>query len=145
MKKILKNIWTNANLLFLISLSFFILSIPSQSYAAPAVKLSPVVADTYSCGGPGSSVTISIDIGCSHEGNPILDATFAIIRILSDGVGLVIIASLIWAGIQYTTSRGDPQAVNSAVKRIQSNLTALLIFIFSYAMLNYIIPGQLLK
>lgn len=74
-----------------------------------------------------------------------MDLLFAIIRFLSVGVGLVIVASMVYAGVQYIGSRGDPNANALAIKRIQSNVTALLIFIFSYALLNYVIPGQLLK
>jgi hypothetical protein len=85
--------------------------------------------------------TPSIDLGCQARGNPILDMTFGIVRFLSDGVGLVIVGSLIVGGIQYTTSRGDPQATAKAMGRIQSTIIALLIFIFSYAILNYIIPS----
>jgi hypothetical protein len=64
---------------------------------------------------------------------------------LSYGVGLVIVGSLTYAGIQYTGSRGDPNANAQAVKRIQANVTALLLFVFAYAIVNYIVPGQLLK
>jgi hypothetical protein len=97
------------------------------------------------CGAGANATKLSINIGCKGEGNPIADAAFAIIRLLSDGVGLVIIASIIVAGIQYSASRGDPQSTAKAIKRIQSTLMALLIFIFGYAILNYIIPNSFLK
>lgn len=107
----------------------------------------PAYASPYICGGGkhNPSVKVSINIGCQGKGNPIMDATFGIIHFLSDGVGLVIIASMIWAGIQYTSSRGDPQATAKAKKRIESNVISLLLFIFAYALLNYIVPGQVLK
>jgi len=66
---------------------------------------------------------------------------FAIIRFLTTGVGLVLIGSMVVAGIQYASSRGDPQATASALNRIMSNVIALLIFLFAYAILNYVIPG----
>lgn len=93
------------------------------------------------CGAAPNAVTTSIDIGCTGTGNPILDATYAVIRFLSAGVGLVIVGSIVLAGIQYSTSRGDPQSTAKALGRIRSTLFALLIFIFGYAFLNYIIPG----
>lgn len=96
------------------------------------------------CGSGADAYTPSIDLGCKGEGNPIMDLTFAIIRWLSDGVGLVIVGSVIVGGIQYTTSRGDPQATAAAVNRLRSAVTALFIFIFAYAILNYLIPGQVL-
>lgn len=97
------------------------------------------------CGSGSDVIHTTIDFGCSHKGDAVLDLTFAIIRILSDGVGLVLIGSLVYGGIQYTFSRGDPQAVAAAKNRIVSVLIALLIFIFAYAFLNYLIPGQFLQ
>lgn len=97
------------------------------------------------CGGVGfPQINTSINIGCHQEGNPIIDLIFAIIRLLSDGVGLVIVGSLVVAGIQYSSSRGDPQATAAAVNRIRSTIFALLLFIFGYAILNYIIPAEVL-
>lgn len=98
------------------------------------------------CGAPDQDpYTPAIDIGCQGKGNPIMDALFGIIRFLSDGVGLVVIGSIIVGGIQYSGSRGDPQATAMAINRIRSSLFALLLFIFAYAMLNYLIPGAVLQ
>ena len=97
------------------------------------------------CGGNDDKVTTSIDFGCRGLGNPIMDMIFAVIRFLSIGVGLVIVASIIVAGIQFTSARDDPQATSKALARVRSAFTALLIFIFTYAILNFVIPGQLLR
>lgn len=86
-------------------------------------------------------VTVSIDLGCKGSGNPITDLIFAVIRFLSDGVGLVVIGSIIWGGIQYSVSRGNPQATAQAIARIRGAVIALFIFIFGYAILNYLIPA----
>ncbi len=87
----------------------------------------------------------SIDIGCQGKGNPIADALFGFIRFLSAGVGLIIIGSIIMGGIQYTGSRGEPQATAMAINRIRSSVFALFLFIFAYAILNYLVPGAILK
>jgi hypothetical protein len=100
---------------------------------------------TYKCGTGQDAVSTTIDIGCKGEGNPIVDAAFAIIRLLSDGVGLVVIGSIILGGIQYSASGGDPQATSKAIHRIRESLIALLIFIFGYAILNYVIPAGFLQ
>lgn len=97
------------------------------------------------CGSGNNAYTPVIDIGCKGKGNPIMDALFGIIRFLSIGVGLVVVGSIIMGGIQYTASRGDPQATAMAINRIRSSLFALVIYIFAYAILNYIIPGGVLK
>ena len=126
------------------------------------------VSQKYGCGSDGQSgqglVLTTINFGCKGNAcvqgnssygtdptfcnnyhNGILDLSFAIIRFLSDGVGIVIIGSIIVAGIQYTTSQGDPNATSAAMGRIRSSLIALLIFLFTYAILNYVVPGTLLS
>lgn len=119
---------------------------------ATPVQGPATVANGYQCGGGKDAsgnanphVTTSIILGCRGEGNPIMDLTFGIIRFLSTGVGLVLVGSMIVAGIQYTSSRGDPNATAQAENRIRSNVVALLIFIFAYAMVNYVVPGAFLK
>lgn len=98
----------------------------------------------YYCGDGDQVVNVAIDIGCKGKGghilNPITDAAFAIIRFLSLGVGLIIVGSMTFAGIQYSASRGDPKATAAAIGRIRSNVVAFLIFIFSFAILNFVIP-----
>ncbi len=78
---------------------------------------------------------------CGSPHSAVVDILFAIIRFLSDGIGLILIASLIIAGIQYTTSQGDPGQLKKASERIRGTATALILFIFAYALLNYIIPN----
>lgn len=121
-------------------------------------------AGSYQCGTGSDKQITSIDFGCKGDAciasahnstavpayclqntSPITDLLFSLIRFLSDGVGLVIIGSIIFAGIQYTTAGGDPQNVAKAVKRIRSSITALIFFIFIYAILNYLIPAGFFK
>ena len=109
-------------------------------FALPAISFAGTTCGT------NPAVKTSIDIGCTGKiKDPILDATFGIIRFLSDGVGLVVIASVIYGGIQRPSSRGDPQSTAQAIGRIRSSLIALLLFIFGYAILNYLIPTGFLK
>lgn len=118
----------------------------NEATGANCVKINTTSNTTkYWCGGDSTKVYTSINIGCKGVGNSITDMAFAIIRVLSNGVGLIIVGSTVWAGIQYTASRGDPNATAQAIKRIQSNVIALLIFIFGYAILNYVLPAGFLK
>lgn len=124
----------------LISLSIAVVSILGP-IASPGIA----AAGTTCGNAKDGAVKVSVDIGCKGVGNPIMDALFAIIRFLSDGVGLVVIASIVWAGIQYSASKGNPSETAKAIQRIQNTLIALLIYIFGYALLNYIIPAGVLK
>jgi len=108
------------------------------------------------CGSGNQAIQTSINFGCKGQScttnhpdvkycntahSAVTDVVFAIIRFLSYGVGLVVVGSIVVAGIQYTTSQGDPQATAAAEKRIKATMAALLIYIFSYAILNYVIPA----
>jgi hypothetical protein len=118
---------------------------PAPDPTVTTLSAAPQPKAKHPCGGGDKAVEVSIDFGCRGVGNPVADMAFAIIRFLSQGVGLVIIGSIIVGGIQYSASRGEPQATAAAIKRIQSTLMALLLYIFGYAILNYLIPGQFLK
>ena len=141
----------NIPILILIAVTVLTIGLFSASSASAAgarTKGTPVTTTDVCGGGPkhaADATKISINIGCKGLGNPIVDATFAIIRFLTNGVGLVIVGSMVYAGIQYSASRGDPQSIVMAQNRIRSNVVALLIFIFGYAILNYIIPAGFLK
>ncbi len=129
------------NLWPLILVFFLLFSMPILNQEShQSIKL------TAQCGGGSgySAVPTSINFGCSQKGNPITDLLFAVIRFLSAGVGLVIIASVIVGGIQYIVARGDPNGTQAAVKRLISSTIALLVFIFAYAILNYVVPGGFL-
>lgn len=65
-------------------------------------------------------------------------------NILSALVGIVVVAVIIVAGIQYTTSAGDPQAAAAAKKRISNAILALIAFGLTYAFLQWVVPGGVL-
>ncbi len=67
------------------------------------------------------------------------------INLLSGLVVLVAMASIIVAGIMYSSSGGDPQKTAKAKGRIINTLLALLAYIFLYSFLQFIIPGGLLN
>lgn len=102
------------------------------------------VDGTDTCGAGDEAVKTSIDFGCKGKDNPIYDLLFALIRFLTVGVGIVLIISTIITGIQYTLSRGDPATVVKAKTRLFNIFMALLLYIFSFALLNYLVPGGLL-
>jgi len=123
----------------IIIISFFLTLLASGSFIATI----PVYAGT-TCGTGTSAVTTAIDLGCNGKvADPILDLTFGIIRFLSVGVGIVVVASIVIAGIQYTMAGNNPQNVETAVNRIRTSLIGLLIFIFAYAILDFLVPGGL--
>jgi hypothetical protein len=66
------------------------------------------------------------------------------IAFLSALVGVAVVASMVIGGIQYSSSGGDPSKAAAAKNRIRNSLIALIVFIFLFALLNFLIPGGLL-
>jgi len=140
-----------------ISLAIFALTclgMGALTTTASASVQTPVSKTGYQCGSGNNAVGVSINIGCEGKNckssnkdgcSALLDAVFAIVRFLSAGVGLVVIGSIVWAGVQYSSAGDDPQQVGKAKDRIKNSLYALLMYIFAYAILNYVVPGGFFK
>lgn len=75
------------------------------------------------------------------DSNPIVKDLKLLINLLSAGVAVIVVISLIFAGIQYTTSGGDAQKVAAAKSRIYNSVFALVAFLFLYAFLQWLVPG----
>lgn len=106
----------------------------------------------YPCGkkdpaGKGSVVLTKFNIGClgtKYTGNslsPIEDMAYALLRFLSAGVGVVLVIAIIWSGIQYSASEGNPEATQAAKGRIQAVFMGLIFYLFSFALVQYLVPG----
>jgi hypothetical protein len=105
----------------------------------------------YQCGNGKNAVKIKFNLGClgnaytQSELGPIEDLLFALLRFMSIGVGVLVAGSIIVAGIQYSTSQGNAEVTQSAKNRIQSSVIALLIYVFIFAVLQYLVPGGIFK
>jgi hypothetical protein len=99
------------------------------------------------CGKGDRKVEVGFNIGCRGEEyprgqlNPIVDMAFALFRLLAAGVGLVVTGSIIVAGIQYSASRGNPQATQASIARVSNSIVALLIYVFMFTIANFLVPG----
>lgn len=63
------------------------------------------------------------------------------INILSAMVGIVVTGVIIWGGIIYSTSKGDPGKISEGKKKIFNGVSSLAMFIFAYAFLQWVVPG----
>jgi hypothetical protein len=103
------------------------------------------------CNG-GKGVTIALPIfgkkNCiindAGNGGAIVGYTQLILRLLAIAVGLIIVLMIIIAGIQYITSRGEPENVKNAKNRLVNAIIALVLFLMMYAIIGYLVPGGVL-
>ena len=78
-----------------------------------------------------------------------MDCAFAkyinpVVNLMSAAIGLVVVISLMVAGIQYSSAGGDPSKIQASKKRITNAIVALIAFFFLYGALQWLIPGGLL-
>jgi hypothetical protein len=94
-------------------------------------------------GGTDIAGTDSVGHNCTKTGSNCLVNTFVdgFIRFLSVAVSLVAIIALVTGGIQYSTSRDNPEAVKAARKRIFNAVLGVVVYFLLYAFLNFIVPG----
>ena len=73
--------------------------------------------------------------------NPIVKDLQIIVNFLSIGVAVVVVGVIIVGGIQYITAGDSAEKITAAKQRIMNGLIALFIFIFTFAFLQWLIPG----
>lgn len=74
----------------------------------------------------------------------IIDIIVIAINFLSAIAGIVFVVSIMISGFQYMTARDNAGQIQKAKSRIISTLIALAIYVFMYALLNFLIPGGIL-
>lgn len=127
--------------------------VPHMAYAAPLPVMSTLLADTGACTLPdGSSGVVSGDgYTCCPSGFANSSSCFytkyinPAIALLGAAVGVVIVIAIVYGGIEYITSEGDPQKAASGKKRIISALVGLVAFMLLYAVLQFLAPGGALN
>ena len=88
------------------------------------------VASGVSCGKNNSSPTNLFGNGGIFQ---------TVINIMLFIVGVLAVVMIIFSGIRYTSSRGDPKQVESAKNTLMYSIIGLVIAIFAYAIINWIV------
>jgi mannose/fructose/N-acetylgalactosamine-specific phosphotransferase system component IID len=118
----------NLKYLLILFLLTFSLLMPAQVLAATSSK----------CRNPS-------DAGIQNclQNNQIVKDLNTIVTILSGIVGIVVIGSLIFAGIRYSLAGDNSQEVSAAKQRIINSFIALVVYIAIFSILQWLIPGGL--
>jgi cytochrome bd-type quinol oxidase subunit 2 len=73
--------------------------------------------------------------------NPIVKDLNQIVNFLGAAVGIFVVGTIIFGGIQYAMASDNSSAVSQAKQRILNGVIALVAFIFVFAFLQWLIPG----
>ena len=97
----------------------------------------PVFADS-ECGGAKTSI-----INCSGATGDaaILGIIKMVIQIMTAGIGILAVGTVIYGGILYSASGGSPDNIKKAKELWVNTAIGLIIFAFFVAITNFLIPG----
>lgn len=112
------------------------LSLPTSLLALPGIAFAANKSTSSNC---QNSTQAGLQ-QCLKD-NPIVHDLNLAVNFMSGLVGVVIIASIIYASIQYIIAGDNAQSVSAAKKRITDSIVALLAFVSIFALLQWLIPG----
>lgn len=73
--------------------------------------------------------------------NPLVNDIKLAINVFSALFGIIVTGVIIWGGFTYARAGGDPNTTAEAKKRIRNAIMALAMYIFLYALMQWLIPG----
>ena len=79
----------------------------------------------------------------SKDNCGIINMIVVITNIMAGLAGLVIVGTLIWGGILYSSAGSDPSKIQAAKSKIVAGITALLVLIFGFSIIQWLVPGGL--
>jgi hypothetical protein len=66
------------------------------------------------------------------------------IKLLAGLTGIAVVIGVIYGGIMYASSGGDAQQVSKAKIVIRNSVIALIVYMFLWALLEFLLPGDVL-
>lgn len=150
MKKI-KTLILAVGLLLAVPLSAPILFVASDTYAADC-KLADGSPKPNCCLDSDNQEVVTSVLGADcakvqdsvNGGRGIIwDLLTIAINFLAAGIGLVVLAGIVFGAVTYATSAGSAEQAKKGISFITNAVIALLLFIFMYAIINFLVPGGL--
>lgn len=139
-------------LILLVTLSLFAISLanPQPAYARLTCEDDPTISN--SCPNrPGTNCPGGVNVCSDDYAYTCVQKTDCdivkkyvnpMIRFLILFVGIAVVAGLILGSMEYMTSSSEPQKVQKAKDRIRAAIIALVTYVFLYALLRFLFPGD---
>lgn len=107
-----------------------------------AMSLSLLASPVVGAADPCKDLDTSV-IKCDTQGgNPIMSLVMQVTNFLSIGVGILVVGGIVWGSLLYTTSNGEPGKAQQGITVIVNAVLGLILFIFAYAIIDYLTPGS---
>ena len=89
----------------------------------------------------GNSLTECGGLKGSSNQNDLMAQANTIINVVIGVIGFVAVAFIIFGGVQYTTSAGDPGKVKKAKDTILYGIIGLVVAMLAYAIVNFVLAN----
>lgn len=122
---------------------FVLLAVPKAASAAPSIAnctTSDGQAGVKTAISVGGSNCVPVGSG-SLQGNAIFIYVVGVLKVISAMAGLATVGGFVWGGILYITARANAGQVENAKNVMINSVIGLLLFIFMYAILQFLVPG----
>ncbi|USN96559.1 MAG: hypothetical protein H6797_05880 [Candidatus Nomurabacteria bacterium] len=97
-------------------------------------------------GGCGQAKTNLINCDTNARGGEVLSTVLQyVVQALSILVGIGAVGGIVWESIQYAQAQDDQGAVSNARKRIRDIVIGLFVYGFMIAIINWLVPGGVIK
>jgi hypothetical protein len=128
--------------------------VPNDTGSGETVRAT-VACDLGTVNGTGGGSLPDTAQGCSNvkttlvdcedgTGGPIVRMLVQLINFLAVGVGIAVAGGITWGGFVYSQANGNSSKTQEGVHIITNSVIGLLLFIFMYAIINWLVPGGLL-
>jgi hypothetical protein len=117
--------------------------------------VSPAAAQTdqktVKCGTDQVAVGVAIngnncvDKGTTVENNIIIVWLSSIIKFLTVGIGIAATGGVVYGGFLYLTAQGNAGKTQKGIATIMNALIGVLLYALAFAIINFLVPGGVLK
>ena len=87
-----------------------------------------------------SAITVTCgEIGnCANKTTNIAQGLANIAQIISELIGGLAVLFILWGGLQYITSRGDPSNIKKAKETVTYAVVGVIVAILAYAIVSFV-------
>lgn len=97
----------------------------------------------YCCGGTQTSIDFNCAASDKPGSNTLTSLALTAVNFLAAGVGIAVVGGIVFGGIRYATANGNASQAQQGVTYIVNSVIGLLLFVFMYAIINFLVPGGL--
>lgn len=97
------------------------------------------------CGNVETSVNFNCKTSDKAGENTITALLLTVINFMAIGVGIAVVGGIVWGSLWYITANGNASQAQQGITIIFNSVAGLVLFIFMWALVNFLVPGGVFK